>query len=608
MGKITRRNFLKASGIIGAGAGLTSLNLIPGLTKGSNGKKPNFLIIQSDDQGYNDLSIHGNPYLETPQLDALGKESIRFTQFYLHPVCAPTRAAFLTGRHFLKTGVWGVHGGQDFMNLDETTIAEILQKNGYITGMFGKWHVGKTDGYYPWDRGFDESYFARLYRYFDNNGKYNGETLKTKGSVKKVITDFAIKFMEKNKDKPFFCYVPYLTPHEPWKTSEEYIKKYENIGLSRRLSTLYGMIDEMDENIGRLLDRLKELKLEENTIVIFMSDNGPTPFDRNLGKLTENEQAIRNPSGLKGMKGHLWENGIKSPLFVRWPEKFKPAVVDKLTCIEDLFPTILDFASIKLPENNLPLDGITIRPLLEEESPTWPKRYLFFSKWTPKGKWWDKNGKMAPIPDKSMIKLEEQTIAVRSSRYKLLLNPAYGHGYMMYDEREDPQEKNNIISQKPDIADKLKKKLKDWYTGIINSDRSYTSPVFYVGYKGKIRSEAPAYAPSEVGGNVRNSGLSTKGWEAEVDYIVLDLDVRKAGTYNIELEYSCNKLTGTVVEITIGKTKLEGEIDNRYRKNFGGMDIPKGKTKIKVLVKSINPDFKGKIFDKITKVIFTKKS
>ena len=190
----------------------------------SMGSRPNILLIQTDDMGYDDMSFNGRKDLETPHLDKLASQSVRFTDFTVASVCAPSRAMLLTGRHFLKTGVAGVHGGHDFINLDETLLPELFKEAGYATGMFGKWHSGKTDGYFPWDRGFDEAYMAKLYQYFPSEGRYNDVAVKEQRWSTEVITDYGIDFIRKHKDKPFFAYVSYFDPHGLWRAPEEKVK------------------------------------------------------------------------------------------------------------------------------------------------------------------------------------------------------------------------------------------------------------------------------------------------------------------------------------------------------------------------------------------------
>jgi arylsulfatase A-like enzyme len=324
--------------------------------------------------GWDDLSIHGNKIVETPHLDAFAHESKRFSQFYVNPVCAPTRSSLLTGRHFLKTGVSHVHGGKDFIHLDETIFAETFRNAGFATGMWGKWHSGKTPGYYPWERGFDEAYQAKLYDHKTNEGYLNGEHVKHAEWADEVIVNYAIDFIERNKNQPFLAYLSFLTCHAPLEAPDEFVEKYRQKGLSNNFATLYGMIEHMDFHIQRLLNSIERFNLTNNTIVIFMSDNGPAVIN-NL--LTDDERDKRYVNEYKGHKGNIWENGVKSPLFVRWPGKIRPAVTTQLADITDVYATLLDLAAIKLPGSHLTLDGISLAPVLLEDKNITEKEYVY---------------------------------------------------------------------------------------------------------------------------------------------------------------------------------------------------------------------------------------
>jgi len=272
---------------------------------------PNILLITADDMGYDDLSAHGSQHSQTPNLDDLAQQAITFSDFSVSPVCATTRASLLTGKHFYKTGVSGVHGGRDYMHLSEKILPEILKRKGYKSGMWGKWHTGKSEGYFPWDRGFDEAYYAELYRHANSFGFFNGDKVEHNEWVSKVVTDYALAFMEKNKAQPFLAYVSYLAPHEPWLAPKKYTQPFLEKGMRPATANLYGMISEMDFHIGRLMDYLETSGLIENTIVIFLSDNGPWWDSSNFGAMKKDEWIARNPTKMNGNKGQSWQNGSK---------------------------------------------------------------------------------------------------------------------------------------------------------------------------------------------------------------------------------------------------------------------------------------------------------
>ncbi|MBI2513534.1 MAG: sulfatase-like hydrolase/transferase [Opitutae bacterium] len=339
--------------------------------------RPNIIVIQTDDQGYDDMGFrhpsgHGP---RTPTFDALAARSVRFENFYVAPLCSPTRATFLTGRHHLRTGVWGVHAGQDFLALDETTIAQPLRAAGYRTGFMGKWHVGKTTGYFPWERGFEEATMARLYVYKDNPMMRNGRPLPTEGWTEERLADMAIDFIDRAGDRPFFLYYCPITchggvaspreindggPNAGFHAPPEFIEAYRQAGVSTELARLYGSLTFLDTQLARLFAELQKRGLAENTLVFVLGDNGPTHQT-----LNEDEWRERNPSGLRGAKTRVDENGVRSFLFVTQPGHLASRVVHDVATVADLYPTILAAAGVPLPADQRPLDGFDLRPLLE---------------------------------------------------------------------------------------------------------------------------------------------------------------------------------------------------------------------------------------------------
>ena len=362
-------------------------------------KQPNILIIQTDDLGYDDLSINGNTRSRTPNIDRLAESSVRFSNFMVNSVCSPTRGSLLTGRDFWRTGGEGLHGCKEFLHLDERTFGNVFQNAGYVTGMWGKWHNGKADGYWPWDRGFDEGYQADLYKYFPSSGYYNEFPNKTVHEGEwspKVLADYTIDFISRNK----------------------YLKE----GNSKTFATLLGMLEFVDDETGRVLQHLSDLGLDENTIVLFMSDNGPNKGGSKKHKgadvLTEAEWALRNNHGYLGSKSRLWQNGIKSPLFVRWKGKYKPADVERLVTVTDIFPTLLDIANVALPNDNPALDGRSIKPYLEGDTQSLGEKHAVFTHWHPA---WD-GDPYDPLQDKTTLDAAGQKMTLVNERYMLIQN------------------------------------------------------------------------------------------------------------------------------------------------------------------------------------------
>jgi arylsulfatase A-like enzyme len=508
-------------------------------------KKPNIVLIQVDDFGYDDMGFHGNKLIDTPNIDNLAKGSVRFDQFYVSSLCAPTRAALLTGRNFMRTGVSGVHAGRDYIHLDESIFPQVLQSNDYATGMWGKWHSGKTNGYFPWDRGFDEAYYATLYNYFDNNGLLNGKEVHTKGSATTAITDFAIDFITRKREQALFAYIPYMAPHNPWRAPQASIDKYKAKGLSHAMSSLYGMIDNLDVNIGRLLDAIKQQGLWDNTIVVFISDNGPHTRSYRFG-LNEEEWKLRNPNQRRGKKSENWENGIHSPFFVHWPVVYKAQSINTVVQIEDIFPTILEWAGIDVPVE-LKLDGQSLLKLLNKQQDQ-PRTVV--SSWaTPlapqvEHNEQDKSGfyrVLTPNYKKHFL-FENQRLAIRKGNYKYIINEQKGNAESklndaaeLYNITVDPQEKINLVDEKPDISHELEHNLRDWFSGILSEPHALQMPVFQIGFAERKFSQIYAQSPSEHSVKLVNMDHYIGNWKEEGDWSEYRINVLTAGKYDIYL-------------------------------------------------------------------------
>jgi len=293
--------------------------LLPLLSLSTLGAPPNIVIILADDQGWGDLSVNGNTNLSTPRIDSLAKDGALLDRFYACPVCSPTRAEFLTGRYHPRVGVRDVSKGGERLNLDEKTIADTFKAAGYATGAFGKWHNGTQYPYHPNARGFDEYYgfcSGHWGSYFDPPLEHNGKLVKGNGFIIDDLTDHAMAFMATNRSRPFFCYVPFNTPHSPMQVPERYWRKFANADLKLRARNpaqeevpftraALAMCENIDWNVGRILDRLEELKLADQTIVLYFSDNGPNSWRWN--------------GGMKGRKGSTDEGGVRAPFLIRWP-------------------------------------------------------------------------------------------------------------------------------------------------------------------------------------------------------------------------------------------------------------------------------------------------
>lgn len=434
--------------------------------------RPNIVLIMTDDQGHGDLGFHGNPDIKTPILDAFAKASTRFTNFYVSPVCAPTRASLMTGRYSLRTGVFDTYNGGAMMATSEKTIAEILKENGYKTAMSGKWHLGDCYPMRPMEQGFDyalyhksggmaqvgdpDTWFQKDSAYFNPILMENGEKVKKDGYCSDIFTDATLGFMEENKDSSFFCYLSFNAPHTPLQLPERYEAMYADLEIdssgysgferpfpkmSKRdveaARKIYGMVSNIDDNVGRVLKKLEELKLRENTLVIFMTDNGP--------------QQWRYTSGFRATKGSVYEGGIHVPLLIQYPPKLSPDVEIKTPAAHyDLLPTLLDFCGIVIPKN---LDGKSLRPLIEGQPADWANRPLFFH--------WQRG---FPEPYRN--------VAVRKGDFKLVGQTGHlakASDLELYNLSKDPGELHNLTNENPEKSAELKKDFDEWYRDVMGS-------------------------------------------------------------------------------------------------------------------------------------------
>lgn len=615
--KISRRNFIKTTG-----AGIAALPLSKlVLSCGGDASRPNIVVIQMDDLGWADIGIHGNTFVETPNIDRLARESVRCNQFYVNPVCAPSRAAFLTGRDFLRTGVSHVHGGKDFVHLDEVTIADFFKAAGYVTGMWGKWHSGHTDGYFPWERGFDEAYMADLYKHRNNGGKLNGDRIEHSEWADEVITNRAIKFIKNAGERPFFCYLSSLTCHEPLDAPEELRVKYEQKGLSSNLATLYAMIDLFDTQLGRLLDFLQERALDSETIILFMSDNGPAINNR---WFTDEDREIRNVNTLKGHKGNIWENGVKSPLFIRWPQHFPSTDVDDVCDITDILPTLLDLCGIEDKISHLPFDGFSFKSVLKGNPRDWAERKMSFNyahpAWQPTDKPWTPKGVLdeyRPLTRSEVLALsaKHQTISLRQGPYKLLLNPDtlknQAHliqGYALYNILKDPHEEQNLLNEEPALADSFKQDLHQWFESIKKEKHAFSMPVFLIGQNGKKQSTVWAKGPHKISAGLHNAFNYLSGWDRPGDRAEYKIRVMTKGIYTVMLHHDSSQASQALISLSIDGQKHPVTINHNQTVDCGEFELNERDYTLTVKVIDASPHRGMPVMGKMVSLVFNKKS
>lgn len=508
--------------------------------------QPNVLLIMTDDQGWGDIHSHDNSLINTPQQDLLAKQGARFDRFYVSPVCAPTRAALLTGRYSLRTGVHGVTRGFENIRTEEVTIAEVLNSEDYATGAFGKWHNGRHYPMHPNGQGFDEFFGfcgGHWNRYFDTNLEHNKQPVKTKGYITDVLTDKAIQFMKQNKDRPFFCYVPYNAPHSPWIVPDKYWNKYANKGLDDKARCAYAMVESVDENLGRLMQALDDLDLADNTIVLFLTDNGPN--------------SKRFNGNMRGQKGSIHEGGVRVPLFVRYPGKIKPGtVVRQIAAHIDIFPTLLDFCDVS-PPFGIPIDGKSLVPLLTGSSAEpWPKRMLFVDRLF-------RNS----IPGK-----EIPVGSVRTERWRAAYER--NHQWKLYDMLADPGQKKDVAKAHPQVMQELKTAYSDWFKDV--SSQGFEPIPIPVGHPKEKVTSIPAnesFLEPTAGKGINYSGKGHNGfanswiedWTDPAASVVWHLDILTPGTYSLTLKYSCGaKDVGCQIQTEVANQKLDATISKPH--------------------------------------------
>jgi arylsulfatase A-like enzyme len=411
---------------------------LPAEGRGALGKRPNVVLVITDDQGYGDLGCHGNPIIKTPALDRLYQESIRLTDFHVDPTCSPTRSALLTGRYSCRTGVWHTIMGRSLLRRDERTFGDLFSEAGYRTAVFGKWHLGDNYPYRAMDRGFQESlvhggggigqtpdHWGNTY--FSPVLCHNGQWEQSNGYCTDVFFDAAMRFINENRERPFFVYLPTNVPHGPYQVAEKYSDPYVRAGVPQSLANFYGMITNFDQNMARLLKRLDELGLAENTILIYMTDNGTSGRGFNVQ--------------MRGRKGSAYDGGHRVPCFLRWPAKLRGGFdVPQLTAHVDLVPTLLDLCNLS-PPTGLKFDGKSLLPLLVGAE-DWAPRTLFVQSHR--------------IEHPQMWRQS----AVMTGEYRLV------DGRELYNIKKDPQQTRDLGPENPQLVDQLRFAYQEWYKDV----------------------------------------------------------------------------------------------------------------------------------------------
>lgn len=512
---------------------------------------PNIVLVITDDQGYGDLGCTGNPIIQTPNIDDFYADSVRLTNFHVAPTCAPTRSTIFTGHYANSTGVWHTVGGRSLLRDDEVTLADVLQNRGYRTGIFGKWHLGDNYPYRPQDRGFDEvivhggggisqtpDYWGN--DYFDDTYFVNGVPKKFDGYCTDVWFREGIQFIERNQHQPFFCCITSNAPHSPFNVEPRYSEPYRN-QLPEDRANFYGMISNIDENFGKLRQKLQALKLEDNTILIFMTDNGTSE-----GVKTDENQFVIDGynAGLRGMKNSQYDGGHRVPFFMLWKSaKIKGGRdVEQLTASIDMMPTLLDLCSIM--DESLSFHGTSLKPLLTNDTEGWQDRIIVTDsqRLTNPAKW--------------------RKSAVMTNRWRLV------DGHELYDIDVDREQRDDIADQYPEVVEELRAGYENWWE-IVSEQFDRDIPIA-VGAEDEPEVHLTCHdwrnEESDSPWNqqfIRQGYISNGYWE---------LDVKRTGRYRIELRRWADS-TGHKITAGIDGDDVEWRndwISEKYKSWYSG--------------------------------------
>jgi arylsulfatase A-like enzyme len=531
--------------------------------------RPNIVVIITDDQGYGDLGIHGNPKINTPHLDEFSKQSVRLKNFYVSPVCAPTRASLLTGRYNYRTGVVDTYLGRAMMHPNEVTLAEMLAAAGYRTGIFGKWHLGDNAPLRPIDQGFQQSLVIKGggigqpsdppggSSYFDPILQRNGKPDRIKGYCSDIFAQAAGEFIRMPDDRPFFAYLAFNCPHEPLLAPEPELASYRAMNLALKefpqlghpipagfdapaelVARVYAMVTNIDTNVGKVLKALDEKEVAGNTIVVFLTDNGPAH--------------VRFNAGLRGRKGSVYDGGIHVPCYIRWPGHLRSGgVVDRIAAHIDLAPTLLDACGVHAPAA-VHFDGKSLLPLLTGiQTAGWPDRTLFFQ--------WHRGDRPEP----------GRAFAARSQTHKLVRHePLPGAPKVppleLYDMDRDPLELHDIANEHSEIVSRMHSDYKAWFKDV-SSARGF-EPVRIA--LGSPRENPTILTRQDWRGPRADATPNALGfWEVEV---------AESARYQITLHVAPRPFP-SLAHVAFGTRKVEQALaPGQSECSFTGVELPAG--------------------------------
>ena len=508
---------------------------------------PNIILILTDDQGWGDLSLNGNKDLHTPNIDKIAHNGVRFDRFFVSPVCSPTRAEILTGRHHTRTGVYDVSLGGERINVDEETLGDLFKAAGYKTAAYGKWHNGMQAPYHPNTRGFDQFYgfcSGHWGNYFNPVLEKNGELVKGKGFITDDLTNHGIEFIKKNKNNPFFLYMPFNTPHSPMQVPDKYWNKFKNKDLTQKgtLSNIpddkysgtnskgenhskaaLAMCENIDWNVGRIIETLESQKIIDNTIIIYLSDNGPNGHRWN--------------GEMKGIKGSTDEGGTRSPMIISWKGNIPSGKkVSKIASGIDLLPTLIDISGIKVKPKNK-LDGVNLKQLIYQNDADWQERYIY--------NYW------------------RGRLSLRSQNFRL------DNENNLYNMNDDPNQLNNVSKTYKEIFEVMKKAKIEWKKELLANINLKDKRAFIIGHPELKNTQIPA-RDAKANGLIKRSNYYPNcsymtNWVNIEDTITWNAEVAEDGKFEAIIYYTCKKdALGSEIELSFSDSSVSKKITKFY--------------------------------------------
>lgn len=528
----SRRQFLKT-----VGTGAIGVSAMAAWAEQPVRRKPNIVIVLTDDQGWGDLGFTGNTNLATPNIDRLAGEGAVLQHFFVQPLCAPTRAELLTGRYYPRTGVHGVSKREEYMNLDEVTLGDVFKKDGYATACFGKWHNGSPYPYHPNGRGFDDFYgfcCGHWSHYFDGTVEHNGEAVSFEGYINDVFTEKAMGFIKENQESPFLCYVAYNTPHSPFQVPDKWYEKFAGVDPAMRnrdpekenldeTRCVLAMCENLDWNVGRLVTCIEDLGLDRDTIFVYFSDNGPNTWRWN--------------GGMCGKKGFVDEGGVRSPCIIRWPGVIPEGnQVAEIAGAIDLLPTLASMAGVTVP--TLEIDGVNLEPLLKGDDVDWPDRALY-----------------AHTPNNRFT-------SIRTQQYR-----AGGNAKGLFDMEADPRQEHDLSEQLPDVYKDLQNRIKAWRDEVLPEE--IPERIITVGYPEfpvTALNAQDGIATGDIRWSSRHPNASFfENWHNINDTVHWDIEVKTTGNYEVVALYTCPaEDVGAVLEASFNGSTVSATIEKLF--------------------------------------------